>query len=520
VGVQLSRLLKSGSWSRYFLPRQADVLFVAIFTGVLILGPRLMNMDGDLGRHLTIGNYILEQHTIPTRDIFSHTMSGVELTPHEWLAQVLFALSFRLAGLDGVVLLCALVLAATFTLVFMQSVKRSRFLLVSLGITILASAAASVHWLARPHLFTMLLTVLWINELEKWRENANWHWWIFPLLMVLWVNLHGAFIVGILIWLFYLGDAFLSVKPSLIDQDEVENSSEKRGNRARRIRQMLLIGVVVVGATLINPVGWQVWDTTFGFLGNQYLVSHTVEYQSPDFQLVSFWPFLLMICMSIFLFSFSRKNIRLVDVMLITAWTAFSLISARNIAIYAVISAPILAEITASIIRQFTPNSPLVNHEKRLFLLDRNLKGKFWLLVFVLVFGLSAILNGTLLISVKENKFSERVFPVQAADWLSSQPGNEPIFNYFPWGGYLLYRHWPDLKVFIDGQTDFYGEELTREYENIITLADGWQEVLEKYQVSRVLMPVDSELIEELKKSNRWKMVYQDGTAAVLDLEP
>ena len=99
-------------------------------------------------------------------------MSGMHLTPHEWLAQVIFALSYRLGGLDGVVLLCAIILAGTFTIVFTQSYTRSKIILISLTITVLAAAAASVHWLARPHIFTLLFTVLWVGELEKWLLNA------------------------------------------------------------------------------------------------------------------------------------------------------------------------------------------------------------------------------------------------------------------------------------------------------------------------------------------------------------
>ena len=134
-----------------------------------------LNMDGDLGRHLTIGNFILDSGTIPTRDIFSHTMQGLQLTPHEWLAQVAFALAFRVAGLNGVVIFCALLIAVTFTLVYRQCLCQSKILLVSLGLTIFASAAASIHWLARPHLFTLLFSVIWIGELEKWRITISWH---------------------------------------------------------------------------------------------------------------------------------------------------------------------------------------------------------------------------------------------------------------------------------------------------------------------------------------------------------
>ena len=76
----ISRRIRSLSWSRLLMPRIEDVLFIAIFFAVISLGPRLMNMDGDLGRHLTIGNYILEVGSIPIRDVFSHTMHGLPLS--------------------------------------------------------------------------------------------------------------------------------------------------------------------------------------------------------------------------------------------------------------------------------------------------------------------------------------------------------------------------------------------------------------------------------------------------------
>ena len=197
---KLTQRLKQGSLVSLIIPRFEDILFLAIFLAVIGLGPRLLNMDGDLGRHLTIGNYILDNLTIPTRDIFSHTMEGLQLTPHEWLAQVIFALSYRLAGLDGIVIICALLIATTFTLVYRQCMMQSNVLLMSLGMTILGVAAASLHWLARPHLFTLLFTVLWIGEMEYMRRNGSIRWWALPLLMLIWVNSHGAFIIGFVIW--------------------------------------------------------------------------------------------------------------------------------------------------------------------------------------------------------------------------------------------------------------------------------------------------------------------------------
>ena len=68
---------------------------------------------------------------------------------------------------------------------------------------------------------------------------------------------------------------------------------------------------------------------------------------------------------------------------------------------------------------------------------------------------------------------------------------------------------------FIDGQTDFYGEELTREYEKVITLDDGWQDVLDDYRISWVIMPADSVLGTALDESGIWKEGYKDETTEI-----
>jgi hypothetical protein len=518
--ANLSKWFKLRNWSRFLLPRQEDMLFLAIFVAVIGLGPRLLNMDGDLGRHLTIGDYILDELTIPTRDIFSHTMGGFQLTPHEWLAQVVFALSYRIGGLDGVVILCALVIAGTFALVFRQSLSRSRLLVVSLGLTILGAAAASVHWLARPHIFTLLFTVLWVGELEKWRQEETWHWWSIPLLMLVWVNFHGAFIVGVLIWLIYLVDHLISGNIFTEGETGSVNNGELNTNFGTRTRQLLLVGGLALFVTVLNPAGWRVWNTTFGFLQNQYLVRHTVEYQPPDFQMLSFWPFLLMICLSLLVISLKRTRISIASALLIVSWTAFSLVSARNIAIYAVVVTPLLAGVAASILRENEVFNRMVAFDDRLSLVDNKLIGYFWPLVSSIIIGLLLISGATFNYWGTSNQFSESVFPVRAVNWLSEQPAIEPIFNYFPWGGYLLYRSWPEQRVFIDGQTDFYGESLTRQYEKVITLASGWQAVLEEYDVSRVIMPSDSVLVKGLMALDGWELVYQDETAAILDSRP
>src|SRR5512143_200797 len=127
---------------RYRLPRLQDLLFITVFVGGLVLGARMLNTDSDLGRHLTLGNYILQSGRIPAQDILSYTRAGDSRPPYEWLSQVLFAAAFRLLGFDGVVLLTSVVIAAAFSLVFQDAAKRSGAPLLSLLIVACAATAS------------------------------------------------------------------------------------------------------------------------------------------------------------------------------------------------------------------------------------------------------------------------------------------------------------------------------------------------------------------------------------------
>ena len=483
-----------------------DVFFVAVFAGVIGLGPRLLNMDGDLGRHLVVGGYILNSRTIPRADIFSHTMSWQPLTPHEWLAEVIFALVFRLGGLDGVVFLCALLLALTFSLVYRQATMRSGRLLLPLGLSIVAAAAASLHWLARPHLFTMLFTVLWTGMLERLRRGESPSLWIFPGLMLLWANLHGAFIAGFAIWgMFLIGES-------------IEYFIHRKENK-QTVISLCVVGFLSFLASLANPSGFGLWFTSLGYLRNGYLVGHTAEYLPPDIHQPSTWPFFSLVLFSFLVALRARGRIAPVHMILLAGWAVMACISARNIPLFAVIAAPILAEclIKPSAISQNSQVRPSI--DASLYAIESSLGGHLWAAAVLILAPMLFVLGIPLDFGRQGNHFDQAVFPVSAADWLERQPQTGAMFNYFPWGGYLLYRFWPSERVFIDGQTDFYGERLTRQYEQVITLAGGWQNVLSRYRIDWVIIPVDSELATYLQTQPEWKALYRDQTAVIFSMQ-
>ena len=496
---------------RYLLPSLGDILWIGAFLGVIGLGPRMMNIDGDLGRHITIGRVILEQRHVPLADLFSHTMNGQPVTPHEWLSQVIFALAHNFMGLDGVILVCGLVIGTSFWLVYRCAREASGEVLAAVFVAVLAMAAASLHWLARPHVFTFLMLALWVAVLEIMRRGKPQKWWLLPLIMLPWANLHGAFIAGFVTWALYgvgLGWDVL-----------FRRFSEGEELPGRFWRSFFLGGIVSLLVTLLNPSGLDLWKTSVGYVGSRYLVGHTAEYLPPNFHDASTWPFLLMIGIFAVVMGLQSKRYQAAHVIPAAAWLVMSLYSTRNIPLFAIIAAPLIAEGVGGWLASYQHRLGLLERffamDQRLLQMDLSLRGIVWpVVIFALALG-GLSTGANLDFQQQGNRFDPQVFPVEAVDWLEANPQKGPVFNYFPWGGYLLYRMWPEQTVFIDGQTDFYGEALTRQYQTVLILQPSWEDVLDEYNVQWVIMPTDEALSGVLRERTEWQNVYEDGTAVI-----
>ncbi len=479
----------------WWFPSMAVLVFGLIFIAALRNGSAMMNTDGDLGRHLTLGRYILATGQIPTEDLFSHTMPGASLVPHEWLSEVLFALAERLAGLNGVVWLSALVLASVYTVLVVGTQRLGLRAPLALAAGLLAALTGVLHWLTRPHIFTLLLFTLFFLGLERYRRQGRWQTLVpLPFLMVVWVNLHGAFITGLILVLCYAAGAIL----------------ERQPRRALTLGALLL---ALLLASLVNPVGPRLLVNSFGYLGDRYLVDMTQEYRSPNFHNLATWPFAALLLGSWALGWLARRRLAWTPLVVLGFWAAFGLYSARNIPLYALAAAPLLAWELESWLPEAWPG--LGRLVQRLDVVDRRTWGWMWAVVVVAVgIGLEAA-GRPLDFHKNGNRFDPDVFPVAAVDRLMLDLPAGHVFNQFEWGGYLLYRLWPAQRVFIDGQTDFYGPELTKEYNAVIHADPDWSEILDRYQVRWVILPADQPLNDLLACTEEWQLRYQDETAVV-----
>jgi hypothetical protein len=117
-------------------------------------------------------------------------------------------------------------------------------------------------------------------------------------------------------------------------------------------------------------------------------------------------------------------------------------------------------------------------------------------------------------------RFRETRFPVQAADVIEQSGVREPVFAPDYWGGYLIYRLYPQVKVFVDDRHDLYGDQFIKNYLKVILVQPEWEKVLDEDQVNWVLVPTESSLANILKLSSRWKAIHEDKTAVLFEKQP
>jgi hypothetical protein len=464
---------------RALLPGPADVLFVLMLAALpLARGWQAINTDGDLGRHLRVGREILADGLF-FADRFSWTMQGQPFVPYEWLSEILFEISHRWAGFWGVLVLCGLVVGATAWLLMVWFRRMGVDPLLAFLVTAAASVAGSFHWLARPHLWSLLGTIAVLCLAGSEARRPLWHH-LLPtaLVFAVWANLHGGFLFGlVLLALLAMGEA--------LDWWLGGRSGAPEG----AIRTMSLLGAGVVGSC-ITPAGPRILLHVLTFFENSWLVAMTMEYRSPNFQLWWGKVFLALLGGCLAAIALSRRPVpfRVLVPFLVTM--AFALHSARNIPLWALSGLPLLVAHLDGDWRALR-NRVLSRIRSSFELAARDSAAGWWSIVATLA---ALALART---APAHPGFDPSVFPVEAVARARAEGVTGRIFNELAWGGYILYA-WPEQQVFIDAQTDFYGEALSQEYLSIRNAEPGWEEKLDRWGVTLVLVPEEAPLARVL----------------------
>lgn len=458
--------------------------------------------DGDPCLHWRVGEYMWQTGHIIRQDVFSHTRPGRPIVTKEWLAELIFAAAGGAAGLYGLCVVAALLIATTFALLHRQLLRETDNHAVAIFVAFLAAWAACTHWLARPHAFSFLLAALWCDALRRFERGASARrlGLTLGILTVLWVNLHSGYLAGfITLGVYWLGAAI----------ELVQGRTDRARWLAGRNKIKTLTGIVVLCGlvSLLNPNGYRLHLLNLQFLRSEFLTNWLAEYASSNFHEADSHGFLAWLALTFLTLAVVRPRVSPTAGLMIIVWTYLALYVGRNVPLLAIFVAPILATALAD-----AAPSWVRRLSDRLRETYRQSRG--WLLV-----GVAAVV--AIAVIPRPTEMPGKKWPVAAVEYIKLHPDqfHGHMFNQYVWGGYLLHAL-PNQLVFVDGRTDFYGESLIRQYDDTSALRTNWLQALEQYHVSWTLLPTEHRLNLALALLPGWKFAYSNEVATIYRKEP
>ena len=474
-------------------------LFVALFAIALFTMAVRETLDPDMWWHLRTGEYIL-QHGIPAQDVFTFTVPQNAWVTHEWLSQLIMWLVYLAGGLPGLILFFAGLTALTYWLLYLACAGRPY---LPAFIVLLAAITSAIVWGARPQIFNLFLTAVFVLIVERvkdgqWRTRVLW--WL-PPLTLLWANLHSGYLLGIvLLGTYAVGD---------VAQRWLATPTERTLGKTA-VTHLFAVTLVSFLAAAVNPSGIELWIYPFLTLGSGAMQAYIQEWLSPDFHQTYFWPFAGMLALGVLGWIFNKEQPTITELLLFLGTGAAGLVSARHIPLFAIVATPIIVRHWLGVL---DPKGLIDKAEK-----PQEAKplgsGLFvalnWLILLVAV-G-TAVLWSITKFDNNETAIAAR-YPVAAVDYLEASGLDEARgYNSYNWGGYLIWRGVP---VFVDGRADVYGDPFLLFYRETFEVRSTWQEPLDEYHVDYVLMERGTPLTAVLAASSEWTQIYQDDIAQV-----
>lgn len=488
-----------GTIASYLMPTIGNVIFVSLLIVLLFSTGNGLLGDGDSAYHIRTGEVILDSWEIPKQDIYSYH-PPLEWTAHEWLAEVIMAVVYRGLGLSGIVAFFSLLLAWAHWLMYRTLRERSKDIIACTLITLLATATSSSHWLARPHVFSIILILVWHWLLDRYQTKKDNSLTYLPALMLLWVNLHGGYVIGFVLLGIYLAENLLS------SLSEAPAQSETSRRKAKAIIICLLASMAV---SLLNPVGYKIWLFPFRVMSDQFIMDRVAEFLSPNFHKTL--PFKYMLLTTIGIFALSKAPLNFSQVGLVCLLSYMALFSVRHVSLFAIIVSPILLTSFHSVVNRL-PAACWQFYQKRndnLAAMESDLKGYLWPAA-TLTLSLWLVVTGSI-----RFHFNEKVFPVAAVNFLLRERITGNMFNNDEFGDYMIFSAWPTYRVFMDGRSDMYGEKYGGPYLKIANALPGWKEALSQFNVTWTIFDTDSALTAALSDQPDWQPVYSDQIATI-----
>ena len=457
------------------------ILGVCLFAGLLLLGNRLL-ADPDTYWQIRIGQQILETGSLPRTDTFSFTMKGQPWISTQWLAQALYAAAYVRAGWAGPVVLTAASIASAFA-ILAWFIRRRLDSAPTLILLMAALAIASPHFLVRPHALAMPVMVAWFAGLIAAADRSKApSYWLLPLI-ALWANLHGSFILGLVL-----------IGPIALDAVfRVDAQS-----RVRMLLRWFVFGLAALAASCLTPYGMEAILAARNILNLGAALPLITEWRPADFSGLGAFEICLLLGVGAALFkglTFSPMRI-----VLVLGLLHMALAHVRNITVLAlllpvVIAAPLAARFGRADESPSTARSC----------------GLLAAAAIVAIIAMSSFV-------IAGNRYapSSSLAPAVAA---LKERGASRVLNDYDFGGYLT---WAGIPVAIDGRTELYGERFMVEVDDAMMLKtpNALFNLLTSQRIDATLLRPQTPAAQLLDHVDGWKKVFADGNAVAHVRDP
>jgi hypothetical protein len=504
---------------RWVVPSVGALPLIFIVAFMYVMQVRFL-ADSDTGWHIRTGDLIMRTGHVPVTDPFSFTVPGREWFAWEWLSDVIMSVLHQRSGLSGVLVFFFAALALAHWL--LHRVMKARGTDPALAMVVLCVFAfcSAVHWLARPHMLSILLIVVWSVLVEGFRRGRSRSIWWTPPLIVLWANLHAAFVVAVAMLVVYAVGEWL---------EAAARGERWSADTRRMLRTYAAVAALSLLAGFATPYGARLYVHIAGYLGDVDLLRQIDEFQSPNFHDITGRLAELMIGLAVVAAARAARDGRYVEPLLTAMWVHLSLQSARHMPLAAAVLAPIVAEQWHGLLRELALATGLdraggiAGVFRRLHAQAAAVDGQVnngVLYAGLAVFFGAQFVHAPLRLSLLPDEFPERAHPVAAARFIEREQTagrlTGRMFAPDQFGGYLIYRFDGRLKVFFDGRSDLYNGPVFADALRIARAEPGWDATLSRYGVQWLLLHPDDALSVTAQSSGKWNRIYRDAKAEIL----
>lgn len=477
---------------------------VWLFAALILIGLRPLLTPipaNDFWWHMATGRIIVETGSIPQVDSFSYTQAGESFFNQSWLSQVLLYGLYSIGGAALLLIVQSIVLAATYWLILKICLWRTNNVKLSVSLLLLTTLPLSFdNWLVRPQSYTFLLFAAFLAILSAYRLGRFNRLWLLPILMVLWVNLHGSFVLGgVLIGATFVCE-WLKQFAAGLHKSMRPNEPPSEAYQPP-LKPLFISGVVTALALLINPRGFAVLGYVRNLLSSSSVTTLVTEWAPPTIRETNGLIFFLFLFLCIAVLAYSTCKPDFTDMVLAAMFLWLALGAVRNIVWFGMIATPLIASQLATLLpassgaRRSAPGVPALNWA---------LVGVLSLLYFL---GLPWIKTSLDLPPAVGALFEEST-PIEAVACMQEQPERpQRLFHEMGYGSYLIWQT-PEQKVFIDPRIELYPYSQWVDYINL-SAGNNVDALIEKYQFDGMLLDTTRQLdlINALEQHSKWRTV-------------